>query len=226
MSTQADRYPVTDVNRVRRLAERGQYAKEDVFAIVDRALVVHVGFIDDGRPVIIPMTCARDGETVILHGARKSRLTEAIAGQPVCLSIAFVDGLVYARSVYHSSMNYRSAVLFGTARRVEGEEARLQALKAMAARLMPGRWDEVRPPLPAELKATELLRVEIDSASAKVRSAQSLDDRDAYTDEQWTTTWAGILPVATAFGRPIPDPAVPKEVVLPRSVASRTQAPV
>ena len=201
-------FDVADINRVRRIAERGHYDKATVFDIVDRALIAHVGFVDDGCPVVIPMTCARRGDELLIHGARKSRIQEAVAEMPVCITITHLDALIYARSIFHSSMNYRSAVIHGIARPIEDEVEKLKALEAMSAHLMPGRWQEVRPPLPKELKATQVQRVEILFASAKIRDVGVLDDKEDYTPEQWGKTWAGIVPLAMARGRPLTDSSV------------------
>ena len=206
------------INRVRRIAERGHYDKATVFDIVDRALIAHVGFVEDGRPVVIPMTCARWGDELLIHGARKSRIQQAVAEMPVCITVTHLDALIYARSIFHSSMNYRSAVIHGIARPIEDEAEKLKALEAMTAHLMPGRWHEVRPPLPKELKATEVQRVEILFASAKIRDVGVLDDKDDYTPEQWDRTWAGILPLATGRGQPLTDSTVVGGIKPPPSV--------
>lgn len=211
-------FAVDTVNQVRRIAERGHYDKEVVFDIVDRALIAHVGFVEDGRPVVIPMTCARLGDHLLIHGARKSRIQKAVADMPVCITVTHLDALIYARSIFHSSMNYRSAVIHGIARVIEDEAEKLKALEAMSAHLMPGRWQEVRPPLPKELKATEVQRVEILFASAKIRDVGVLDDKEDYTPEQWSKTWAGIVPLAAGRGRPLTDSSVVGGIKPPRSV--------
>jgi uncharacterized protein len=206
------------VNQVRRIAERGHYDKATVFDIVDRALIAHVGFIEDGRPVVIPMTCARWGDELLIHGARKSRIQQAVADMPVCITVTHLDALIYARSIFHSSMNYRSAVIHGMARVIEDEAEKLKALQAMSDHLMPGRWQQVRPPLPKELKATEVQRVEILFASAKIRDVGVLDDRADYRPEQWDSTWAGIVPLAIGRGRPLTDSSVVSGLKPPPSV--------
>ena len=211
-------FDVADINRVRRIAERGHYDKATVFDIVDRALIAHVGFVEDGRPVVIPMTCARWGDELLIHGARKSRIQQAVADMPVCITVTHLDALIYARSIFHSSMNYRSAVIHGIARVIEDEAEKLKALQAMSAHLMPGRWQEVRPPLPKELKATEVQRVEILFASAKIRDVGVLDDKEDYTPEQWDKTWAGVVPLAMGRGRPLTDARVDSGLKPPPSV--------
>lgn len=217
-TTTPTHFAVSAVNQVRRIAERGHYDKATVFDIVDRALIAHVGFVEDGRPVVIPMTCARMGDELLIHGARKSRIQESVAEMPVCITITHLDALIYARSIFHSSMNYRSAVIQGIARPIEDEAEKLKALEAMSAHLMPGRWHEVRLPLPKELKATEVQRVEILFASAKIRDVGVLDDKEDYTPEQWDKTWAGILPLAMGRGRPLTDSSVVSGLKPPPSV--------
>lgn len=213
-----DTFAVTDLNRVRRIADRGHYDKTSVYEIIDQCPVAHVGFIEGGRPIVMPMACARDGDSMLIHGARKGRITETAAGQRVCLTMTLVDGLIYARSIFHSSMNYRSAIVFGTATVISDGDERWDALRALSEQLMPGRWDEVRAPLDKELKGTQILRVRIDSASAKVRDSGVLDDKNDYTEEQWATTWAGIVPLVTGRGQPIKNHEVPDGVPTPLSV--------
>ena len=217
-NTSENEFKIHDVNRVRRIAERGKYDKPTVFDIVDRALIAHVGFVEEGRPVVIPMTCARWGDELLIHGARKSRLQQAVADMPVCITVTLLDALIYARSIFHSSMNYRSVVIHGIARVIEDEAEKLKALEAMSEHLMPGRWQEVRPPLPKELKATEVQRVEILFASAKIRDVGVLDDKADYTPEQWESTWAGVVSLAMGRGRPLTDTSVVSAVNLPPSV--------
>jgi nitroimidazol reductase NimA-like FMN-containing flavoprotein (pyridoxamine 5'-phosphate oxidase superfamily) len=216
-----DQFDLSNVNRVRRISDRGHYDKETVFGIVDKALIAHVGFVEDGRPVVIPMTCARVGESLLIHGARKSRIMEAAECLPVCVTVTHVDALVYARSIFHSSMNYRSAVIHGTALPINEPEEKLAALEAMSEHLMPGRWFEVRAPLEKELKATQVMRININFASAKIRDVGVLDDREDYSGAQWAETWAGVLPLCAAAGQPMTDHSVAKSVVVPASVRHR-----
>lgn len=213
-----EQFGISDVNRVRRIPDRGHYDKETVFGIVDKAMIAHVGFVEDGLPVVIPMTCARVGDSLFIHGARKSRIMETVTGFPVCITVTHVDALVYARSIFHSSMNYRSAVIHGTALPIDNPEEKLAALEAMSEHLMPGRWSEVRAPLAKELKATQVMRIAINTASAKIRDIGVLDDRKDYTATQWAETWAGILPLCTAAGQPMTDHNVAKSVAVPTSV--------
>ncbi len=218
---QISEFEALDINRVRRISSRGRYDKATIYNIIDKALIAHVGFIEDDRPVVIPMTCARMGDELLIHGARKSRIQDAIAQRPICITITHTDALIYARSIFHSSMNYRSVVIHGMAMPIHDEAAKLIALKAMSEHLMPGRWAEVRPPLDKELKATEIQRVKILSASAKIRDVNVLDDENDYSPEQWQQTWAGIVPICIAIGRPLTDASVAESITAPHSIMRR-----
>ena len=180
--------------RVKRHPERGTYDRETVDAILDEALVCHLGFAVDGRPYVIPTLHARVGDTLYLHGSSASRMLRHLAaGAPACATVTLLDGLVLARSVFNHSMNYRSVVVLGTATLVADEE-KADALHALTERLAPGRWDEARRPSPQELKATSILRLPIDEASAKVRSGPP---KDAPADEG-LPVWTGVVPVHLA----------------------------
>jgi nitroimidazol reductase NimA-like FMN-containing flavoprotein (pyridoxamine 5'-phosphate oxidase superfamily) len=186
-----------DVSRqlqVKRLPERGHYDRATIDAILDEALVCHVGFVVDDQPYVIPTLHARVGDTLYLHGSAASRtLRHLIGGARVCVTVTLLDGLVLARSVFHHSMNYRSVVLLGTATLVPDEEKR-DALHALTDQLAPGRWDEARQPTAKELKGTSILRLQIDEASAKLRSGPPSDDPE---DEE-LPVWAGVVPVHLA----------------------------
>lgn len=213
-----DHFPKNSLTNLRRIASRGHYDKATVYKIIDQCLVAHVGFFDQGRPIVMPMACARDGDSMLIHGARKGRITEASAEEKVCITMTLVDALIYARSIFHSSMNYRSAIVFGTAQVITDADEHLAALRTLSERLMPGRWNEVRAPLPKELKATQVLRVPMDSASAKIRDMGVLDDQDDYTPQEWSSTWAGIVPIATGRGQPLRDSSVADSVPTPLSI--------
>lgn len=194
-------FPQTPRNRVRRIPDRARYEKNEIYAILDEALVCHVGIVTEGRPLVLPMLPGRLGDTLYLHGALASRLLKHIAqGGEVCITATLIDGLVLARSIFHHSVNYRSAVLFGKGRVVEKEDEKLRALEAISEHVCPGRWDEARRPNPRELAATAVVAVEVESASAKVRSGPANDDP---ADAAWPT-WAGVLPLTWVAGEPIP----------------------
>lgn len=194
--------------KVRRVPARGIYDRDTIDAILDEALIAHLGFVHDGQPFVIPTLHARVGELVYVHGSAASRAIRTASVGAACLTVTLLDGIVLARSVFHHSVNYRSVVVLGTARPVEGPEERLVALEAFAERLIPGRWGEVRPPNPQELKATRVLAMTLDESSAKVRTGPPEDDPEDYD----VPAWAGVIPLHTTAGTPIADPRTPPDV--------------
>jgi hypothetical protein len=159
-------------------------------------LIAAVSFVQDGQPVVVPMLFGRDGETIFLHGARKARIIRLLEGTgTACMNVTHVDGLVYARSAFNSSMNYRSATVFGKARLIEDWDEKLHALRVISERTMPGRWDELRAPLDNEIKQTGIIALEIESASAKVSNSMPADEDQDYD----IPIWAGVLPLAATF---------------------------
>jgi len=179
-------------NKVRQLREKAAYDKRTVFAVLDAALVAHVAFVQDGAPVVVPMIYGREGDTFYLHGARKARVLRMLEQTPrICLNVTLVDGIVFARSAFNSSMNYRSATIYGTPRLIEDEAGKLHGMKVISEHTMPGRWDELREPLEREVKMTGVIALQIDSASAKV-SDKMPDDEDEDYD---IPIWAGVLPL-------------------------------
>jgi len=208
-------FPKTDRNKVKRLPKRGHYDRDTVFGILDAGFLCHVGFVVDGQPFVIPTSYGRDGEKIYIHGSSKSRmLTNLDCGIPVCLTVTHLDGLVLARSAFHHSMNYRSAVLFGQAHLVEGEEKE-RALFLISENILKGRWDEVRGPNEKEMKATSVLRLDIESASAKIRTGPPGDDEEDYE----LPIWAGVVPVLQLPGEPLADPLLREGIPLAGSVA-------
>ncbi|MFZ1087461.1 MAG: pyridoxamine 5'-phosphate oxidase family protein [Terracidiphilus sp.] len=202
---------MTERSTLRRLPNRGSNEMEAVYAILDAAFLAHVGFVADGQPFVIPTLFGRAGDKLYLHGSAASRMMRALeAGVPVCVTVTLVDGLVLARSAFHHSMNYRSAVVFGTARKIDDPERKAEALRVISEHLIAGRWDEVRPPARQELKATTVLELTIEEASAKSRSGPPLDDEADYA----LPVWAGVLPLALKAGEPEPDARL-KEGLLP-----------
>jgi nitroimidazol reductase NimA-like FMN-containing flavoprotein (pyridoxamine 5'-phosphate oxidase superfamily) len=205
----------TDRTRVRRVPQRGQYERETIDAILDETLISHVGFVHDGAPVVIPTLHARLGDRLYLHGSAASRMLRTLEqGVPVCATATLVDGLVLARSAFHHSVNYRSVVVFGTARLVEPEE-RVNALELFTEKLVPGRWPEVRHPTRQELKGTKVLSLPLDEASAKVRTGAPIDEDEDYD----LPVWAGVLPLRTVADPPQPDPRLDPEIETPAYVA-------
>ncbi|MBX3011630.1 MAG: pyridoxamine 5'-phosphate oxidase family protein [Caldilineaceae bacterium] len=204
-------FPRTDQNRIRRMPSRGAYDKATIYPIIDEALLCHVGLLRNGEPVVIPTLHARRGDEILLHGATTSQLIQyAAAGHPLCLTMTLIDGLVLARSVFHHSVNYRSAVLFGRGQRLP-EAEKGEALTHFTEKLLPGRWDDARQPTPSEMKATAIVAVQIDSASAKVRTGPPNDDEEDYA----LPIWAGVLPIHQQFGALEADPKLTAGIPVP-----------
>jgi nitroimidazol reductase NimA-like FMN-containing flavoprotein (pyridoxamine 5'-phosphate oxidase superfamily) len=202
--------------RVRRLHERGAYDRATIDAILDAAMLCHVGYVIDGEPYVTPTAHWRDGDYVYWHGSSASRMLRAqAAGLPVCVTVSLLDGLVLARSGFHHSMNYRSVMAFGVAEQVSETQAKLDALKFFVERLVPGRWAEIREPSVQELKATTILRLRLDEASAKLRAGPPKDDEGDYA----LPVWAGMLPLSLAAGAPLADPRLPPETSVPEAIA-------
>lgn len=193
-------YPTNERNKVKRVPERAAYDRETIHAILDAAIVCHVGFAEEGQPIVIPSLHAREGQSVLLHGASSSRLMRHLGrGELVCIAATLLDGLVLARAIFNQSVNYRSAVVFGRGELVTERAEKLAALQAFSDKLLPGRWDDSRPPNAKELKATAVARVTIESASAKVRTGGPKDD----ADDLALPFWAGIVPLRMAAGDPV-----------------------
>jgi len=212
-------FSITDSNKIKRAPQRGHYDHQTIYEILDAGFVCHVGFVDNGKPIVIPMIYGRRNNTLYLHGASTSRIMNLLVTENfVCLSITHVDGIVVARSMFDSSVNYRSAVLFGKASVVPDAD-KAEALRYISEYMLPGRWNEVRPPTPAELKATTILQVNIEHASAKVRSGPPDDDvRDLNLP-----VWAGVIPLKLVAGNPINDPNLLYNHDLPPSVLTTSK---
>ncbi|HTX02082.1 MAG TPA: pyridoxamine 5'-phosphate oxidase family protein [Candidatus Acidoferrales bacterium] len=203
--------------RVRRHPERGVYDREPIHAILDEGMIAHVGFLDAEFPVVIPTAYGRDGDCIYMHGsAAASWCKRMTAGVPVCVTVTLTDGLVLARSTFKHSMNYRSVMIYGNAALVSNIEEKLHGLECIVEHLVPGRSREARSPNENELTATSLLRISLDEASAKVRTGGPLDDRDDFE----RLVWAGVLPLRTTYGPPVPDPLVQPIVGVPDYVLS------
>jgi len=195
-------YEVGKRNEVRQLREKARYDRDTVHAILDACLIAHAAFVQDGRPVVVPMICARDGEKLYLHGARKARVIRMLeqTGE-VCLNATLVDGLVLARSAFNSSMHYRSVTVYGEPSLLESRDDKLHAMHVISEHLLPGRWDELRAPLEREIKMTGVIEVPIASASAKVSSGPPGDEPEDYD----IPIWAGVLPLRQTLGTIISD---------------------
>ncbi|MFF0575790.1 pyridoxamine 5'-phosphate oxidase family protein [Streptosporangium saharense] len=205
----------TPRTRLTRSKERGRTSREDLYAVLDAGLVCHLGVVVDGAPRVIPTGYGRIGDTLYLHGSTGS-LSLRGPGE-VCVTVTHVDGVVLARSVFHHSMNYRSAMVYGRPRLVRDEEERLAGLRAITEQLAPGQWDATRPPTRKELAATAVVAISLDEASVKVRQGPPSDDPEDYA----TPVWAGVLPLRLSWGAPETDPAMTSEVEVPAHVSSR-----
>jgi nitroimidazol reductase NimA-like FMN-containing flavoprotein (pyridoxamine 5'-phosphate oxidase superfamily) len=209
--------PASDRTRVRRLPERGHYETETIHAILDEALICHIGFVVDGQPVVIPTIHWRDGETLYVHGSAASRMLRSLrGGVDACVTVTLLDGLVLARSAFHHSMNYRSVVVFGKAREV-GEDEKLRALETLVEHVVRGRSKEVRAPNQKELRQTLVLALPIGEASAKIRTGGPVDDEEDYA----LPVWAGVLPLGLTPREAMPDQGVTAE--LPEYLANYTR---
>ena len=185
-------YTVSKRNKVRQLREKATYDREAVHSILDSAMLAHVAFVQDGKPVVVPMLYGREGETLYLHGARKARIIRLLENTgTACVNVTHVDGLVFARSAFNSSMNYRSATVFGSVRLVDGTDDKLHALRVISECTMPGRWDELRLPHDNEIKMTGVIALDIESASAKISKGMPDDEDEDYD----IPIWAGVLPL-------------------------------
>jgi nitroimidazol reductase NimA-like FMN-containing flavoprotein (pyridoxamine 5'-phosphate oxidase superfamily) len=192
----------TSRTRVVREPDRGVYDRETTNQILDEAFLCHIGFVVDGQPFVIPTSYGRAGDVLYIHGSAASRMLRNLQqGVPVCVTVTLLDGLVLARSVFNHSMNYRSAVILGTATLVSDPAEKIAALRALSEHIVPGRWDDARQPNEKELKATSVLRIPIEEFSAKVRTGPPIDDEDDYS----FPTWAGVLPLEMKSGEAIRD---------------------
>jgi nitroimidazol reductase NimA-like FMN-containing flavoprotein (pyridoxamine 5'-phosphate oxidase superfamily) len=209
--------PPSDRVRLRRMRERGSHERAVIDAIFDEGLIAHLGIVDeDGQPFVVPTLHARSGDVVYLHGSAAGRAMKALAkGAPACVTVSLLDGLVLARSAMHHSANYRSVMLLGTARLIEEPARKRAALEAVVEHVVPGRWAEVRAPTDNELKATSVLEMAIDEASAKIRTGGPVDDEEDYALD----TWAGVLPMRTVAGAPQRDERLPAHIGVPGYVS-------
>ncbi|GAB4232152.1 MAG: pyridoxamine 5'-phosphate oxidase family protein [Methyloligellaceae bacterium] len=208
------KYPAGKLNKVRK-SDRAAYDRKSVHAILDEGLVAHVGFVAEDWPMVIPMIYARIDETLYLHGAKAARFAKAMReGLKVCVEVTLVDGLVLARSAFHSSMNYRSVVVHGQARAVTQADEKTLALTRITDQVAPGRWEEARPMTDKELRSTAVIAVPITHAAAKMRQGGPVDDEADYR----LPVWGGVIPCRQTYGSPQDDGRLAPGTLLPRSV--------
>jgi len=202
-------FEVSKTNQVRQLREKARYDEASVHQILDAGLVAQVGFIEDAAPLVVPMTYGRDGNRLFLHGARKARVIRMLEATPkVCVNVTLLDGIVYARSLFNSSMNYRSVTVHGAARLIEGE-AKLHALNVISDHAMPGRREEVRDSHENEVLMTGVIELTIEHAAAKISAGPPDDEEADYASE----VWAGVMPLRLKPGALIRDPKLPESIL-------------
>jgi nitroimidazol reductase NimA-like FMN-containing flavoprotein (pyridoxamine 5'-phosphate oxidase superfamily) len=202
---------ITSRSQVKRGRQRASYDRDLVYSIIDEALVAYVGMVMDGRPFVLPTSHWRDGDRIYWHGAASGRMTVGLEKQPVCLTLALLDGLVFARSAFHHSVNYRSVMLFGRPELLTDPADKERQLEIFINRIAPGRWETLRPMQAKELKATGIMSMPIDEGSAKVRAAPPADDEEDY---DWPV-WAGVLPLHRHWSGAQPCPRLKGEMEPP-----------
>lgn len=198
----------TERTTLKRLPKRGEYDRRVIYEILDESFVCHVGFIADGKPVVIPTSYARIGGDLYIHGSAASRMLRSLAeGIDVCVTVTLIDGLVLARSAFHHSINYRSVVVFGKATMVGDRDEKMKVLHAFTDHIVNGRWRDIRSPKESELQATIVLKLPLAEVSAKIRTGPPIDDEEDYQ----LPVWAGVVPLVITAGSPVTDPRVPVE---------------
>lgn len=208
---------VTDRSNVKSRPRLGHRDRAIVNQILDESLVVHVGFIVDNQPFVIPMGYGRDEDRLYIHGSTASRMLKSLEkGIDMCVTATLLDGIVIARSLFHHEMNYRSVVLFGRATLVESEDEKMHALKVLSEQIIPGRWEQARTPTPQEVKGTTVLAFPIEEGSAKIRSGEPHDNAEDYA----LPIWAGQLPLKLTAGVPIPDPKLSSDIAAPENLTN------
>src|SRR3954471_18957508 len=215
--------PVTDRTRHRRLREQGSTERGDLDAILAAGVICHLGVVVDGDPMVVPTVYGLDGDTLYLHGSVASRSLISAPQATICVTVTHVDGLVLARSVFENACNFRSARISGTPRLETAREEKLAGLRCLSEHIVPGQWDYARQPSKKELAQTTLLALALAEASVKIRTGPP-DDGDSPAAA--LPVWAGVLPLAAAWGDPEPDPVLPPEIPLPPHIAARTRRPV
>jgi uncharacterized protein len=211
----------TPRSTVRRLKDRARSDRQDLYDVLDQGLICHLGLVLDGAPVVLPTAYGRDGDTVYLHGSTGARsLRHAMTEAPICLTVTLLDGVVYGRSVFHHSMNYRSAVVHGRARLLEGDEA-MHGLEVLTEHLAPGSWSHARQPDAKELAATAVLAIPLAEASVKVRTGDPKDDAE---DIATTPAWAGVVPLQERWGDAVPSGDLAPGVPVPQHVLARASS--
>lgn len=215
-----DHLTQTERTRLRRLPKRGAFDRDTVNSILDEAFICHIGFTVDGQPYVIPTAFGRVDDVLYIHGSSASRMLRTLSTDvDMCFTATLIDGLVLARSAFHHSINYRSVVVLGKATLVNDAEEKNLALEAITNHIVPGRWEDVRWPTELELKATSVLMLQIEEASAKLRTGPPVDDEEDYS----MNIWAGILPVELKTGDPIDDERLDNGAIPPDNITNYTR---
>jgi nitroimidazol reductase NimA-like FMN-containing flavoprotein (pyridoxamine 5'-phosphate oxidase superfamily) len=217
MSTETTPLSATPRTTLRRHKERGAAERTSLYEVLDAGLICHLGVVADGVPLVLPTAYGRDGDTMYLHGSSANGAFGAADGQQVCATVTHMDGIVCARSVFSHSVNYRSAVVFGTATVVRDEDERWQALRLITDHLVPGQWTAVRQPTRKEMAATAVLALPLTEASVKIRGGMPGDP----PEDLDPSVWAGVLPMSVVFGEPQADPLVGADVPVPAHIRRR-----
>ncbi len=205
----------TTRTKLKRIPKRGVFERETIYKILDEAFICHVGFIVNNQPFVIPTSFARIDDRLMIHGSAASRMMRNLSEEiDVCVTVTLVDGLVLARSAFHHSMNYRSVVVFGKGKMIEDESEKIAALRAFTEHILPNRWNDVRPPTNLELKATTVLSIPLDEASAKIRTGNPVDDAEDYDLD----VWAGVLPLNLTTDAPIADDRLKYGIKVPQNI--------
>jgi nitroimidazol reductase NimA-like FMN-containing flavoprotein (pyridoxamine 5'-phosphate oxidase superfamily) len=212
----------TERTRHRRLREQGRTHRDSLYEVLSAGFVAHVGVVLGGWPMVVPTVYGFDEATLYFHGSVASQ-SLAVAGSPVCVTVTLADGLVLARSVFEHAVNYRSAMIYGTPRLVTDRQEKLAGLRVLSEHLVPGQWDYARRPNKKELAKTSLLALALAEASVKIRTGPP-DDGDS--PDAALPVWAGVLPLATAWQDPEPDPVLPPGIPLPPHIAALARRPL
>lgn len=213
-SPQVD-FPPSERTRIKRSFQRGHYDRETVHAILDAGLMCHVGYVIDGTPYVTPTAYWRKGDRVYWHGSSASKMLRHLKSGPrVCFTVALMDGMVLARSGFHSSVNYRTVMAFGEAEVIQDEADKLATLEDMMERIVPGRWPDLKPPTKQELKATTVVSLKLEEVAAKIRSGPPLDEEEDYDLD----VWAGVVPIETVIGAPQDDPRLKSGIAVPQNL--------
>jgi nitroimidazol reductase NimA-like FMN-containing flavoprotein (pyridoxamine 5'-phosphate oxidase superfamily) len=204
--------------RLGRARQRGRLDRTALYEVLDAGMICHLGVVADGAPMVIPTGYGRDGDTLYVHGSTGAKSLRIAEAGEICVTVTHLDGIVLARSIFHHSVNYRSAMIYAAPRPVEDPEEKLTALRAVSERLAPGQWDVARRPTRRELAATAVLALSLEEASVKMRQGPPNDDAEDYELD----VWAGVLPVRQTFGDPVPDARLRPGTPVPDHIRHRT----